>query len=200
MEDVEDVDEEAAPSKRTKANSGAAIAKTGRAPRSNRQFAGMRDEAVSGSVVDTLRLADGVVCVIASCQGCQAAEPGAKRAEHARKGRRVRPCDQGQDGAYSCRCVSRCQMLTETLSSPSTCSLASGRWARPTAGSLLHVLSVSFSSFALFIRRFRAFHLLLLFPHPREQLNGESLFSFYLVRMCPSSDPYPRPSHRASHW
>lgn len=47
-----DVDEDAAPSKRTKANSGAAIAKAGREPRSNRQFAGMRDEAVSTPASD----------------------------------------------------------------------------------------------------------------------------------------------------
>lgn len=42
-----DVDEDAAPAKRVKSNSGGAVAKGRREPASNRQFAGMRDEAVS---------------------------------------------------------------------------------------------------------------------------------------------------------
>lgn len=40
-----DVDEESAPTKRVKTNSGGVISK--RAPKSNRQMAGMRDEGVS---------------------------------------------------------------------------------------------------------------------------------------------------------
>lgn len=42
-----DVDGNGAPTKRAKGNSGAIVAK-GRQPRSNRQYAGMRDQAVSG--------------------------------------------------------------------------------------------------------------------------------------------------------
>ena len=60
-----DVDDEAgAPTKRAKANSGAVVAK-GRQPRSNRQLAGMRDEAVSGGLFLSIPLnrADGPVCV-----------------------------------------------------------------------------------------------------------------------------------------
>ena len=53
-----DVDDEAgAPTKRAKANSGAVVAK-GRQPRSNRYVAGMRDEAVSDSLLCSWTCAD----------------------------------------------------------------------------------------------------------------------------------------------
>ena len=137
-----DVDEDAVPSKRTKANSGAAIAKAGREPRSNRQFAGMRDDAVGAPVADFVYRADGLLPVIASCEGRQAAELGPERAEHAREGGRVRPRDQNQDGEHP-GTTSRPVSVADCglLYSPNTSSLASGRWARPTAGSLLHLFS-----------------------------------------------------------
>lgn len=45
--DVDGEEEDATPNKRAKANSGAIIAKSAREPKTNRQLAGMRDQAVS---------------------------------------------------------------------------------------------------------------------------------------------------------
>ncbi len=84
--------------KKAKANSGATIAKGGRHPRSNRQLAGMRDEAVSALSVACRGMSH---CVFAaSIKSGQAAEPRAARTQHARAGGRERPCDQGQNGEW----------------------------------------------------------------------------------------------------
>lgn len=51
-----DVDEDATPAKRAKANSGAAVTKGRREPATNRQFAGMRDDVVGSWCLATLYL------------------------------------------------------------------------------------------------------------------------------------------------
>lgn len=53
----EDADDDDTPHKRSKANSGAAIARK-RTPHSNRQFAGMRDEAVRSSFLFPCNITD----------------------------------------------------------------------------------------------------------------------------------------------
>lgn len=98
-----DVDGEEAPKlKSAKANSGGAVAKGARHPRSNRQLAGMRDEAVR---VFALRLRAGThraFASLASIKSGEVAESRAERTQHARAGGRVRPRDQSQNGEPSC--------------------------------------------------------------------------------------------------
>lgn len=94
-----DVDgEDAIPNKRTKANSGGAV-KNQREPRTNRQFAGLRDDAVSGPLCPCPSLQILIsFFILASIQGCQTAQPRSERTQHAREGWRERSCDQDQDG------------------------------------------------------------------------------------------------------
>ena len=98
-----DVDgEESSPNKRVKSNSGAVMAKGARGPKSNRQLAGMRDDAVS-SEHSLNGIGQGLLInrvSTASDQSYQAAESRAERTEYARKGWRKRPCDQSQNGGY----------------------------------------------------------------------------------------------------
>ena len=93
--------------KRGKANSGAAIARKG-APRSNRQLAGMRDEAVRSCYTSFLYLegADGSSfscgCVIqlANIQSDAITESRSARAQHACESGRERPRYQSQNGTF----------------------------------------------------------------------------------------------------
>lgn len=94
-----DVEGEGAPTKRAKGNSGAVVAK-GRQPRTNRQFAGMRDQAVSGPC--SLRFVSVTHCAVtrpaASVKSDQVAELGAAGAQLSCEGGRGRSCDPYQDG------------------------------------------------------------------------------------------------------
>lgn len=94
-----DVDDGSAPAKRVKTNSGAAAVNR-RAPKSNRQLAGMRDDAVSCSVRFNARCTVLTKCVrcVASCQGDQATEPGPERTQLPGEGRRGRSRYQNKDG------------------------------------------------------------------------------------------------------
>ena len=86
--------------KRARANSGAVVAKGARHPRSNRQLAGMRDEAVSATSFASASVdAQWTGASAASVKSGQAAEPRPAGAQHARARRRGRPRDQGQNGA-----------------------------------------------------------------------------------------------------
>jgi nucleolar GTP-binding protein len=92
-----DVDgEEQSPPKRTKTNSGAIVA-AGRQPRTNRQFAGMRDEVVRAPSCSDRAIAESLG-ITANEEGDQATQPRAKRAELAGEGGRERSCDQDEDG------------------------------------------------------------------------------------------------------
>ena len=106
MEDAEDaegewmdVDGEEAPKlKKAKANSGAVVAKGARHPRSNRQLAGLRDEAVRDAFH---HMSVGMLMVTtASIKSSQAAQSRPERTQHARTGGRERPRDQSQNGQW----------------------------------------------------------------------------------------------------
>lgn len=93
-----DVDgEERVSAKRAKANSGAVVTKN-RQPKTNRQLAGMRDQAVSCIVwcVSLTLISAGPR--LASSQGCQAAQPWPKGAELACEGGRGRSPHSYQNG------------------------------------------------------------------------------------------------------
>jgi len=113
MMDVDDNEQGTRHGKRGKANSGASVARK-RAPRSNRQLAGLRDEAVRVASCFCRRSfsADGrlfamgnfiLICLrhahIASIQSGATAEPWSTWAQYARKGGRKRPRYQSQNGA-----------------------------------------------------------------------------------------------------
>ena len=96
-----DVDEdEGAPKKKVKTNAGRVINK--RHPRSNRQMAGMRDEAVC-SLFKTAcwRNADQMFLSAAIQQGQPTTESRSTTTQHARESRRVRSRDQSQNGISS---------------------------------------------------------------------------------------------------
>ena len=100
--DVDDYDEESSPAKRVKTNSGGVINK--RAPRSNRQAAGMRDEGVSE--VSWLPLYGNLVVfififfiAIYSCN--QASQSWSTSSQYACESRRRRSCYQNQNGKIS---------------------------------------------------------------------------------------------------
>ena len=97
-----DVDEEdSTPKKRTKSNTGSAVVNKGkREPRSNRQLAGLRDDAVSARYCFHASSTDISSKLIASIEGCQAAQFGAARKEHACEGWRGRSCYQSQNGIF----------------------------------------------------------------------------------------------------
>ena len=101
-----DVDGEEAPKlKRAKANSGGAVAKGARHPRSNRQLAGMRDEAVRVFVLRLRADVHRAFASLASIKSGEVAESRAERTQHARAGGRVRPRDQSQNGERMCTSV-----------------------------------------------------------------------------------------------
>lgn len=136
-----DGEEGGVPSKRVKTNSGEVVAK-GRQPRSQRQLAGMRDEAVSiafahvsGSVMLTAVVH---LTFTASVKSYQTAESRTERTQYARQGRRGRPRNQGQDGMLPVLC--RRHRYNPFYYSQSICSLASGKAARRTAGKILLLL------------------------------------------------------------
>ena len=92
-----DVDgDDSTPKKRTKSNTGTAVAaKNKREPRSNRQLAGMRDDAVSNVCMSGVSF---LTRFTASDKSRQATQPGSTREEHACKSWRERSCDQSQNG------------------------------------------------------------------------------------------------------
>lgn len=94
-----DGEEDATPNKKAKANSGTVIVKGQRQPRTNRQFAGLRDDAVSTGASSVASFtADSMFVTTASLQSHQTPEPWSKRAEYARQSRRERSCNQDEDG------------------------------------------------------------------------------------------------------
>ncbi len=94
-----DVDEDATPNKRTKGNSGKSIAKGRHEPKTNRQFAGFRDEAVSDILLTSGHETDSTYVLLASIESGQAAESRTKRTQHAGEGRRGRSHHQNQNGS-----------------------------------------------------------------------------------------------------
>jgi nucleolar GTP-binding protein len=134
-----DVDEDdAALSKRVKANSGAAISR--RDPRSNRQLAGMRDEAVSKAphIVIFVQLTVWYLLQQAS-KALKLRNLGQReRNMHARAGESDRAIKTKMVGCFSV-CVG-CESNGGVSLSQSICLLESGRWARRIADSRFHVL------------------------------------------------------------
>ena len=109
--DGDEGEEDGTRHKRGKANSGAAIALNRRAPRSNRQLAGLRDEAVrccnsqhhrpsfpiSNGTDESSRFSFFIVAII---QSDAITESWTARAQHACESRRERPRYQSQNGAF----------------------------------------------------------------------------------------------------
>ena len=90
-------DDESAPTKRVKTNSGRAINK--RAPRSNRQAAGMRDEGVGGFLGLPLRKLSCFLKILLAIHSCnQASQSWSTSSQYACESRRRRSCYQNQDG------------------------------------------------------------------------------------------------------
>ena len=132
-----DVDGEEAPKlKRVKGNTGSAIAKGARHPRSNRQLAGMRDEAVSMMTCLVFR---GESAHRSS--GPQQASKAVKlrnlgqreRNMHARAGESDRAIKVKMVGSVPSH-IGDSQLIHVLVRSPNTCSQGSGRWARRIVG------------------------------------------------------------------
>lgn len=94
-----DVDEgDGTPNKRKKTNVGTAVvARNKREPRTNRQLAGMRDDAVRNIYFSPLFLLI-IFDLTASIKSGQIAQPWSARAEHACESWRRRSRDQNQNG------------------------------------------------------------------------------------------------------
>lgn len=100
-DDWMDVDGEEAPNKRAKGNAGRAVAVNSRAPRTNRQLAGMRDEGVCFRLSSArCPLTDFVFCCLASGEGRQTAQSWTETTQHARKSWGERSRYQSQDGTH----------------------------------------------------------------------------------------------------
>lgn len=95
-----DVDGEDSPKKRAKGVSGGVVPANRRAARTDRRYAGLRDEAVRlcDLSLGSLRLTKFIIICLAIRKSYQTAEFGATAPEHAREGRRRRSCHQDQDG------------------------------------------------------------------------------------------------------
>ena len=97
-------DDESAPTKRVKTNSGGVINK--RAPRSNRQMAGMRDEGVSGFFSFLCFFAffhfftkNWLIYLFVAIHSCnQASQSWSTSSQYACESRRRRSCHQNQNG------------------------------------------------------------------------------------------------------
>ena len=144
-----DVDEDATPAKRAKANSGAAVSKGRREPASNRQFAGLRDDAVSAWCLATVCLPL-MIGSLASIQGYQAAESRPERTQYASQGGRERSCYQDQDGKESTHAIFSYTSSYHSFHSRNICSQASGRWAKQIADSSYSVYGVLILCFLFF--------------------------------------------------
>jgi len=94
-----DVDGEETSNKRVKGNTGRVVAVNSRAPRTNRQLAGMRDEGVCFSLSSAGHIfTDFVFYRLASIESRQTAQSWTETTQHARKSWRERSCYQSQDG------------------------------------------------------------------------------------------------------
>lgn len=94
-----DVDGEDTPNKRSKGNAGGVVAVNRREPRTNRQLAGMRDEAVCTWLYNvSFQRLKCVPRIIASIKSSQTAQSWTKASQHACQGWRERSCYQSQNG------------------------------------------------------------------------------------------------------
>lgn len=90
--------------KKAKANSGATIAKGGRHPRSNRQLAGMRDEAVSVPSLSVACREPDVMCLQQASKAVKLRNLGQReRNMHARAGESDRAIKVKMVSGYCCR-------------------------------------------------------------------------------------------------
>lgn len=99
-----DVDGEEAPKKRIKGNSGAVTAVDRRAPKTDRRFAGMRNEEVRAVICSHFKRVV-LICFslrfLAGEPGCQAAQSWPETSQHARQGWRGRSCYQNKNGMWA---------------------------------------------------------------------------------------------------
>ena len=96
-----DVDGEDTPNKRVKGNGGRAVAVNLRAPRTNRQLAGMRDEGVCHTFLGARRsFIDSLSRLSASIQGRQTAQSWTEATQYACQSRRKRSGYQSQNGMW----------------------------------------------------------------------------------------------------
>ena len=153
--DVDDDDDDSAPKKRVKTNSGRVINK--REPRSHRQMAGMRDEAVSIYYFSPYKgVARNCFFFLPAIRPCQqTTEPGSTPTQHACQSRRRRSCYQNQDGPF-CPCLETLifTYLTVFLSlpSPSICSQENAKQGRHKEDD--RTSSFPFSSFVFAVHLF----------------------------------------------
>lgn len=135
-----DVDgEDSTPKKRSKMNTGTAVvAKSKREPRSNRQLAGMRDDAVSLISSFMYHFSQPDFLFTASVKSCQVAQPRTTREEYVCKSWRERSRYQSQNGTPSnFPTLHCCSNLHD--SSRNTSSRESEKWARQTDGDAMYM-------------------------------------------------------------
>lgn len=124
---------ETTPQKRVRGNSGAVIArKNKREPRTNRQFAGMRDDAVGPLFTLSMKYNHTHLFFAASIQSRQATESWPARTKYACESWRERSCYQSQNGKRLSNIRSPRKTAYQFYNSPSICLLANARWAKRT--------------------------------------------------------------------
>lgn len=135
-----DVDgEDSTPKKRSKTNTGTAVvAKSKREPRSNRQLAGMRDDAVSLLAAQCIISANLTFLFTASVKSCQVAQPRTTREEYVCKSWRERSRYQSQNGTPSNFPIFHCCSNLYD-SSRNTSSRENEKWARQTDGDAMYM-------------------------------------------------------------